>query len=94
MPTLNFQTRFAELVKNGTKRQTIRKVGKRFVCPGDILYLYTGQRTKECQRLGSVICKGVQRLRIYTGHELGCVHTNRENVILQRWKSANPNINR
>jgi hypothetical protein len=25
---------------------------------------------------------------------LGCVHTNRENVILQRWKSANPNINR
>ncbi len=36
------------------KRTTIRKPGR--AKPGDTLYLYTGLRTKRCQKLGEVLC--------------------------------------
>ena len=58
MPALNFQARFAPLVVSGKKRQTIRAYRKdgRDPKPGDMLYLYTGQRTRRCSFLGSYIC--------------------------------------
>lgn len=59
MPVLNFQERFAPLVKSRRKRQTIRAFGKRRYRPGDRLYLYTGLRTKRCSKLGEAICKSV-----------------------------------
>jgi len=61
MPTLNFQKRFAPLVESGQKRQTIRarRVDMRDPKPGQTLYLYVGQRTKGCRKLGESVCKSV-----------------------------------
>lgn len=64
MPSLNFRAEFADAVKNGKKRQTIRKVWKRPIQAGDDLYLYTGLRTKAAHRLRIVICESVKPIRI------------------------------
>ncbi len=44
------------------KRTTIRKPGR--VKPGDTLYLYTGQRTSSCRKLGEALCLFVVPVRI------------------------------
>lgn len=51
MPAYNFQPRFAPLVESGKKRQTIRKTAKG-ATRGATAYLYTGQRTTHCRKLG------------------------------------------
>jgi len=53
MPALNFQSRFADLVASGKKRQTIRPVRRHPIKAGDLLHLFTGMRTKRCKRLPS-----------------------------------------
>ena len=50
MPVFNFQPHFADLVESGTKTQTIRKTCRAKI--GDTVYLYTGQRTRQCRKLG------------------------------------------
>lgn len=50
MVAFNFQPRFADLVESGQKTQTIRKTLRAKV--GDPVHLYTGQRTKQCRKLG------------------------------------------
>lgn len=50
MPGFNFQARFAPLVRSGAKTNTIRG---REVAVGSIAYLFTGQRTSKCERLGT-----------------------------------------
>jgi hypothetical protein len=62
MPALNFQARFAGDVATGKKYTTIRKPGR--IKPGNILYLYTGQRTKACRKLGEALCLGVTPFRV------------------------------
>jgi len=57
MPALNFQKQFARAVKNGTKKQTIRAYRKNPIKEGDVLYLYTGMKTKNCIKLKEVVCK-------------------------------------
>lgn len=64
MPSLNFQPRFAELVASGTKRQTIRPLGKRTIEPGDRLSLFTGLRTKQVRRLGETDCTETLSIRM------------------------------
>ncbi|MEO8121681.1 MAG: hypothetical protein ABI606_20450 [Rhodoferax sp.] len=49
MPAYNFQNRFAPLVRSGSKKTTIRGREARI---GSTAYLFTGMRTKACQRLG------------------------------------------
>lgn len=51
MPAYNFKSRFADKVRSGKKRQTIRKKRKRRTLVGETVYLYTGMRTKKCERL-------------------------------------------
>lgn len=51
MPAYNFQKRFAPAVERGEKRQTIRRTMKG-AQPGARAYLYTGQRTAYCRKLG------------------------------------------
>ena len=65
MPALNFQARFAPLVESGEKRQTIRACRKDGRDPkvGDTLYLYTGQRTKACRKLGEAVC--IDRFHVF-----------------------------
>lgn len=52
MPALNFKKQFAPKVESGEKRQTIRAIRKTPFKEGDILYLYTGMRTRSCRKLG------------------------------------------
>lgn len=57
MVAYNFKKRFAPLIESGKKRQTIRALGKRrHAQRGDVLTLYTGQRTKACRKLLETIC--------------------------------------
>lgn len=56
MPVLNFKAQFANAVENGSKRQSIRPVRKNAINVGDMIYLYTGQRTKACRFLGTAKC--------------------------------------
>lgn len=64
MPAYNFQSRFADPVASGEKRQTIRKPRKRPTRPGDNLKHYTGMRTKQCRLLCEATCKSVEPIRI------------------------------
>ena len=57
MPALNFKLQFAEAVRNKTKRQTIRKLRVVPIRLGDTLYLYTGMRTKSCEKIGETFCR-------------------------------------
>lgn len=49
MVAFNFMPQFAPLVSSGVKRQTIRQTAR--ANRGDLLQLYTGQRTKACRKL-------------------------------------------
>lgn len=51
MPAYNFKPQFAPLVESGQKRQTIRQTAKG-AARGATAYLYTGQRTAQCRKLG------------------------------------------
>lgn len=64
MVAFNFQSEFADDVGSGVKRQTIRRTAR---CkPGDRLQFYTGQRTRECRKLGEGVCTRVRSIRIET----------------------------
>ena len=65
MPAYSFKKRFAGSVRNGRKRQTIRKPRKYPTKPGDTLYLYTALRTKWAKKLREVTCKSVHRIYIF-----------------------------
>lgn len=77
MPAINFQARWADAVQIGAtlangwatppnpchpKRTTIRRPGR--ARAGQMLYLYTGQRTAACRKLGEVLCLGVTPVSI------------------------------
>lgn len=49
MVAFNFSPEFVPLIEARLKRQTIRKTAR--AKPGDLLQLYTGQRTKACRKL-------------------------------------------
>lgn len=51
MPAYNFKERFAPLVESGEKRQTIRQTAKG-ARPGMTAFLFTGQRTNRCRKIG------------------------------------------
>jgi hypothetical protein len=54
MVAINFQKEFADVIRSGAKTQTIRRTAR---CKtGDTLQLYTGQRTKACNLIGTATC--------------------------------------
>lgn len=55
--SLNFKKQFVPMVESGRKNCTIRMRGKRQARPGDTLYLFTGMRTQQCERIKNVTCK-------------------------------------
>lgn len=65
MPLLGFKKEFVEQVVSGKKRQTIRAMRKRSFQEGDILYMYTGLRTKHCKKLFERKCLSVMNIRMY-----------------------------
>jgi hypothetical protein len=60
MPSLNFKKQFAGDVESLMKRQTIRQKRRKPIKVRDRLYLFTGQRTKFCRKLGEGYCLSVQ----------------------------------
>jgi hypothetical protein len=59
MPAYNFQKQFVPLILDGSKTHTIRRRRKYPTKVGDILSLYIGQRTKNCQLIAEVVCVDV-----------------------------------
>lgn len=68
MVAYSFQKRFVAPIRAGTKTQTIRAfsaAGKRHVLPGRLIQLYTGMRTKACERIiADVVCVDVLPIHI------------------------------
>lgn len=64
MPAYNFKDYLAPKVEDGSKRTTIRKNRKRNPKPGELLYLYTGMRTKQCRKLREESCKSIKPIYI------------------------------
>lgn len=60
----NFKAQFADDVESGVKAQTIRSRRKRPTKAGDMLYMFTGMRTKQCRKLGQWRCTSVEPIRI------------------------------
>jgi hypothetical protein len=60
MVAYSFQGRFIDPIRAGTKRQTIRAIGKRrHAQPGDTLQLYFAMRTKHCELIARSVCTSV-----------------------------------
>lgn len=78
MPALNFTPSLAPKVKDMSKRMTIRQRRKRPFAVGEPLYLFSGMRTRNCQRLGTVYCGAVMpcRMTLNPGDEIGRVWIN------------------
>lgn len=75
MPAFNFKARFADDVRFGIKRQTVRadrKDGRPHAKVGDTVKLYTGMRTKSCTLLAEATVTAVERVRI----EDSCMYVN------------------
>ena len=66
MPSYNFKTRFVPMVKEGSKNQTIRARPKNGRMPkmGDMVYLFSGLRTKFTTRLLTTPLKAVRGIYI------------------------------
>jgi len=65
MPAYNFQSQFVPMIRDGSKHHTIRRRRKRPTVPGDWLWLYTGQRTKDCELVYEGECTSVVPVKIY-----------------------------
>lgn len=63
----SFKARFVPLIQSGKKLTTIRAPRKdgKLPKPGEVLHLFTGMRTKQCQKIAEVICKRVLPIRIW-----------------------------
>ena len=66
MPSFNFQLRFAPEIANGNKGGTIRSTKR---CkPGQTMFLFTGLRTKQCNRIATKPCVGVVPITLVNYH--------------------------
>lgn len=62
MVAFNFKKEFVSKIKTGVKTQTIRQ--KQRCKPLDKMQIYTGQRTKECKKIGEYQCMFVWKIGI------------------------------
>lgn len=64
MVAYSFKAQFAEPIRAGTKRQTLRNDRKRHAREGETLQLYTGMRTRQCKLVGTATCMSVAPIRL------------------------------
>jgi hypothetical protein len=65
MVAYSFKPRFAEPIRSAVKRQTIRAPRRRHAIVGDRLQLFTGMRTKQCQKIMmDPVCIGTRRVLV------------------------------
>lgn len=65
MVALNFNPRFVAPIRDGLKKQTIRRRRQRDPHPGDLLQLYVGQRSPRCHRIGEARCTQVLGIELH-----------------------------
>ncbi|NUQ86290.1 MAG: hypothetical protein HUU11_16415 [Anaerolineales bacterium] len=65
MPAYNFQRQFVKPILEGNKPHTIRRRRKRPTKVGDVLYMYTGLRTKKARLFAEAVCIDVVPVTIY-----------------------------
>ena len=78
MPSLSFRKQFRQPIVEKRKMHTIRAKRKVAIKPGDTLYLFTGMRTVNCERIfvdyrGFVICTRVEDVEIGADKVLGAL---------------------
>lgn len=66
MPLLGFNGQFSNKIISGIKRTTIRTHRVIPIKPGDILYMYSGLRTKNCKKIGQFKCISVKTISIFS----------------------------
>lgn len=64
MPALNFKKLFVPKILAREKQSTIRGKRKYPIKRGDVLKLYTGQRTTNCQLIGTATCSNITPIKI------------------------------
>lgn len=64
MVAYSFKARFAPLIIDGSKSQTIRADRRRHARQGEELQLYTAMRTKHCRLIGRARCLRVTGIRL------------------------------
>jgi hypothetical protein len=62
MSQYNFRSSFVPYIENGEIQLTVRTKRKRQLCPGELLYLYTGLRTPRSKLIFRATCKKVQSI--------------------------------
>lgn len=65
MVAYSFKPRFAPLIVEGMKTQTIRAPRQRHARPGEDIQLFTGMRTAQCKRIATVRCTDVLAVEIW-----------------------------
>lgn len=67
MPALNFKPEIASRYEDGSKVHTLRVYRRdgRNPKPGETLYMYVGQRTKNCRKLGEEKCLLARPIQIW-----------------------------
>lgn len=66
MTAYNFKARFAGPIRRRVKRQTVRAIGRRrHVRPGELLQLYQGMRTKQCELISAEVCERISPIEIH-----------------------------
>ena len=70
MPAYNFKKEFVPRILDGSKPHTIRGRRKRPTRVGDVLYLFTGLRTKQCRMFAISECVKVERIAIYPDSQM------------------------
>ena len=81
MPAYNFSPEFANDVQHRRKRSTIRMSDKNAKV-GDTVYLYTGQRTKQCRSLGTSTLVALETISLHEKHVIFGGFTIRANSLL------------
>ncbi|HMI56402.1 MAG TPA: hypothetical protein VK494_09455 [Gemmatimonadaceae bacterium] len=65
MVALNFKAEFVDRIDGGEKTRTIRQTRKAGNPKrGDLMQLYTGMRTKKCEKIRDVICTSIRPVLI------------------------------
>lgn len=68
MPAYNFKRQFVPKILDGSKIHTIRRRRKNPTKDGDILYLYTGMRTKQCELIMQTKCSAILPIEVVRGY--------------------------
>lgn len=83
MPAYNFKYRFADLIRQGKKRQTIRKERRDKWIPrvGMTVSCFINMRTRFCERLGDFKIKAVYKIEINPDNLFTVTLTDKNNTL-------------